>query len=871
MGTEDQAGTQNTQDHIPSPFFWAKTTVDGHPGISVLAHMLNVGCVARCLVEAAPELLGLFQLRTNEVGTLVALHDLGKICPGFQRKCEEWLETNGIAKIARNGLWDTVMESNHGKVTQAAVFPFLVSHGMPVDTAQYAAAIMGSHHGRLQALPDTRGLRLTKKICEDKSGIDWQAAREAATTDVLKAFPADVSKVILSESSPSLWWMAGLTTVADWIGSDEHFFSPLGGVAVDECMQIAQTAVNSIGFGASKIEKGLMFADLFKSRDWTEPIPNDMQKKTIEAINGPGVYVVESPMGTGKTEAALWAAYKMLSAGMARGIYFALPTQATSNRMHLRMADFVQRIAPDSKRTRLIHGNSWLFDLSLDYRPAPNGKNDERNDARAGYDWFASAKRALLAPFGVGTVDQALLGVVAAKHFFVRHFALAGKVVILDEVHSYDLYTGTLIDRLVDVLEDLGCTVIILSATLTGKRRAQIVPLEGDDSDHPAQLPYPIISGRTKQRPLIPVPAEPPSSREVDTVFLKKDAASAEAIDLASRGGAVLWICDTVDTAQNQYRELIERSKKRFRVGLLHSRFPFWRREELENDWMECLGKDGSKRCASILVSTQIVEQSVDLDADLIVTELAPTDMLLQRMGRLWRHSREIRPIARPRFCILEEEAPLSDFRTMDAKSIIRTLGAKASVYAPYVLLRSLQVWESQAITMIPGDIRDIIEATYGDGDDEPEAWQDLFDERYSRALVHKQLAFQSSNIWSVSLNDEEGIQTRLDETPTIPVVLCVDAGKRNARFIDGEEASLNGAEFVFGTAQAIHRNLVKVPEYVFEKDAVESYKLFDPYIRGAQTLGLVQNDGAVHVKGLKQNFGLHWSADLGLIIEKRS
>src|ERR1039457_5880321 len=102
------------------------------------------------------------------------------------------------------------------------------------------------------------------------------------------------------------------------------------------------------------------------------------------------------------------------------------------------------------------------------------------DDARTGRDWFSSAKRALIAPFGVGTIDQALLGVVAAKHFFVRHFSLAGKVVILAEIHSYDLYTGTLIDKLITTLEGLGCTVIVLSATLTGKRRGQMVSCMGD-------------------------------------------------------------------------------------------------------------------------------------------------------------------------------------------------------------------------------------------------------------------------------------------------------------------------------------------------------------------------------------------------------
>ena len=210
---------------------------------------------------------------------------------------------------------------------------------------------------------------------------------------------------------------------------------------------------------------------------------------------------------------------------------------------------------------------------------------------------------------------------VAAKHFFVRHFALAGKVVILDEIHSYDLYTGTLIDKLITTLEGLGCTVIVLSATLTGKRRGQIVSCPDDASDD-AEIPYPLITGRKEGSPFEPIAAAPPESRNVNVDFITAEKAAEEAIELARKGGAVLWICNTVDAAQKQYRRFMELTRKDFPIGLLHSRFPFWRREELEAEWMERLGKSGKTRCGSILVSTQIVEQSVDLDADLLITEL---------------------------------------------------------------------------------------------------------------------------------------------------------------------------------------------------------------------------------------------------------
>jgi len=597
-------------------------------------------------------------------------------------------------------------------------------------------------------------------------------------------------------------------------------------------------------------------------------VPNDMQEKALATVTGPGVYVIEAPMGMGKTEAALWAAYQILVAGKATGIYFALPTQATSNRMHIRMNEFVRRISGSSNASRLIHGNSWLMDQTPGLLPvatSPGGSDD----ARTGRDWFASAKRALIAPFGVGTVDQALLGVVAAKHFFVRHFALAGKVVILDEVHSYDLYTGTLIDKLITTLEGLGCTVIVLSATLTGKRLGQITSLPDNSSDG-AALPYPLITGRNEGQPLEPVAATPPVSRNVKVDFIAEEKAAEEAVNLARKGGALLWICNTVEAAQKQYRRFMELADNEFPiVGLLHSRFPYWRREALENEWMERFGKDGQTRCGSILVSTQVVEQSVDLDADLMITELAPTDMLLQRLGRLWRHEREKRPVEVTRLCIIKETRSVEEFRTLSPQEIKKELGSKALVYDPFILLRTLEVWQAHKVISIPLQIRSLIEATYEDREYEPETWLKLYEETYGKTLSYRQKALMSSNIWNVPLPDEEGVQTRLNEVSTISIVLCRSINKQEAVFIDDSSANLSGNDFRLPTAQAIHKNLVKVPKYCF--DYIESCPAFADYLYGEQSVGIVAESGTVEVKGLKSGTRLFYSDELGLVIEKIS
>lgn len=846
--------------------FWAKTTLDGRPGITVFQHMINVGCVAKCIAEIAPGFLSRFNLDSSLIGALAALHDLGKISPGFQRKCEVWLKENSLVEIARNGCWDTGTEADHGKVSHAAIQNFLVGQGCVRKVAKYVAAVLGAHHGRLKYLPNDRGINppLIAPITESSSGIRWEIERQECAKQVWAFFGVeDCSEQFLSENSAAVWWLAGLTSVADWIGSDERFFSPEAKEEGNTSpVDNAQLALKSIGFVPPVVAPNLTFEQIFSFP------PNDMQQKALSSITGPGVYVVEAPMGMGKTEAALGVAYQLLSTGKASGIYFALPTQATSNRIHLRMDEFLRKIFPSAVGSRLIHANSWLLKDNLDFNPVKTEDEEKSTeDARNGRDWFASAKRALIAPFGVGTVDQALLGVVAAKHFFVRHFALAGKVVILDEVHSYDLYTGTLIDKLITTLEGLGCTVIVLSATLTGHRREQIVA----GVDEQVATAYPLISGRIEGVAYLPVSATAPKPQHVKVEFKRRDAAIEEAVETARRGGAVLWICNTVDRAQKDFNSFKELVQDQFPLGLLHSRFPHWRREELEQAWMERFGKKGSTRCGCILVSTQIVEQSVDLDADLLISELAPTDMLLQRLGRLWRHLRDHRPVVAPQVYILEEDQSLDAFRTMEAKAISKVLGGKAKVYAPYVLLRSLEVWEHLDEVVIPEQIRELIEETYGDEDrdDEPPEWLELYNEWYGTDSAKKMQARMNSNIWQVALDDKEGNQTRLNEIETVPMVLCRSLTDRGVIFVDKTIAELSSEGFVFTTAKGVHRNLVKVPEYCFEQFGKSS--AFEEYLYENHCVGIVSDSGAVTVKGLKNEYALRYSDEIGLLIEKLS
>jgi len=180
--------------------FWAKTIPPEkkRPGISVYDHMMNVGYVARCIAEASPELLERFHLEASTVGALAALHDLGKISPGFQRKCDAWLEENGLAKTARNGCWDTAMESDHGKVSHAAIQAFLLETRIDRNTANFVATVLGAHHGRLTP-PNDRGYRPQRLISDSASKINWDAERMANARRIWNHFARCSAPITLSE------------------------------------------------------------------------------------------------------------------------------------------------------------------------------------------------------------------------------------------------------------------------------------------------------------------------------------------------------------------------------------------------------------------------------------------------------------------------------------------------------------------------------------------------------------------------------------------------------------------------------------------------------------------------------------------------
>ena len=831
---------------IPFASCWAKTTSDNQPGISVRDHCLNVGCVAEALLAVLPSHLK--QLLPQGVAALAALHDVGKVSPGFQQKCGAWMVQHNISPSAVAGC-----ENDHAKISQFTV------QGRIVNSLRFWAAVIGAHHGKV------KGDQLSPITESNHAG--WAEERRLLVEELAAAFGPLPSE---PGDEATRWMTAGLIAVADWIGSDETLFPQTWTGTVDERRQQARAALAAVRWELPPMETGLGFAGLFPQFQ-----ANALQAAAWENITEPGLYIIEGPMGCGKTEAALATAYRLIAAGKASGIYFALPTQVTSNRIYLRVGPFLEQSLRRSSDLRLVHSTSWLLDPAplKDLRASTPRDVEDDEHVRAGRSWFASAKRALLAPFGVGTVDQALLGIVAAKHFFVRQFGLAGKVVILDEVHTYDLYTSTLLDALIKRLLELRCTVIVLSATLTSDRRGELIKSAGCQAGVLSSA-YPLLSCSSST--LREFPVESPQPKSVAVCFPPVNELVESCLDRAQHGQCVLWIRNTIDEAQETFGKLKSASREGGPdIALLHSRFPQFRREELENDWMERLGKDGARRPQKgcVLVSTQVAEQSVDIDSDLLITDLAPTDMLLQRLGRLWRHERA-RPCRQAEVWIRPVALSDDQLRFATARELQEALGKSARVYAPYVLLRSWGQWQHRETITLPSDIRAILEATYAAPPaDEPPAWRELHENLEEKRAELGAKALNATKVWfQPVLADEEGVQTRYSNRPTVSLLVAreidaVDAVSVRLTLLNGDTLTVSGRDWDIEAARALNRNLVRMPRWAVRAGLGVTPDWLRLHVAEPTAIGLLQPGGAVMLWKSDVESGLSYCPERGILI----
>ena len=715
---------------------WAKADRDdGEKTHLLLFHLLESAAVALEIWNGSlsnsikEEIANPLDLSIPDMGKMLAywvgLHDIGKASPVFQSALEQ-KNPNLIDQIRYSGL---PIDRNTGSAYHSHISgKFIKEH--TIAPKEIEIAISG-HHGLWNSSYD--GISSYAY-----GGQTWDTLRSAyceILCDVLGIQPLIKLEMGIEERNIFTTWFSGFICVADWISSNETIFEyDNKWMDPKEYFSSARTkatnALYDIGWiGWRPDKKTLTFHEMYP-----EYQPRDIQRQAIQAFemyqsNSQFLMVMEAPTGCGKTETAMYIADHWLQDREGSGIYIAMPTQATSNQMYSRsLKVLAHRYANQKVNIVLAHGQArWNADLEK-IRVAQVG--DIRSDQGVmATEWFQNnRKRTLLAPFGVGTVDQIFLSILQTKHFFVRLFGLKNKVVIFDEVHAYDTYMNTLFYRLLEWLRGLGASVIILSATLPEKTRQEIVAhyrdLNGEQLDVDSHYPRMTLATPDKDSMVFPLRLDS-SDRFLDIKWISEEDIPNLLAEQLSDGGCAAVICNTVRQAQQTYMEI--RAQQLVDVEnliLFHARFPFCWRKDIEEKVLTKFGKEstlenGGRPQKAIVVATQVIEQSLDLDFDIMVSELAPVDLILQRAGRLHRHTREDRPkkVSLPNIYLLD---------VCKGDDGVPLVGVRDPFYPKNVLLKTYQVLHQITHMEVVASTRDLIERAYDDReewDEFPSAW----------------------------------------------------------------------------------------------------------------------------------------------------
>lgn len=556
------------------------------------------------------------------VGYLAGLHDVGKAVPSFQLQ-------DGVDVIAHD-------------TASYLVVPTLLDHPERVDpftsgVAHRIGEILGGHHGVYQPV-DARTVRRPHRDRRlgDQAWAQGRRDLVDAVRGVLKPRLPDVLP------SPVAAVLTGLVTLADWIVSDTEWILDSQWDAPTEIparwehtLTAATGRVRALGL-AHPASAGLDLEAVLAGHS-----PNALQQSILDdfAPTGAGVLTIATPTGSGKTETAWIAARKLGCATGRHGTVTCLPTQATTNSMWNRTT----RTTGDT--TTLSHS------MAAFHSPYRTYTTHDPDALR----WLNGPKRPLLSAHAVVTIDQLLAGFLAARHNAVRQWALTGKTLIIDEVHAFDTYMLGLLGRTLEWCGRLGIPVVLLSATLPGHISRQLTTAYLDGAGHRGTTPSPVaypgwvwhgIGGDiTAPRDRAGIArAHARTARVTVTLYdgRLELAAAAAVREVAVEGGCAAVVCSTVDAAQDVYTSIRD-AYPDLSVWLLHSRFPHAQRADIETEIVHRFGRDGD-RPDGVVVATSVLEQSLDVDFDLVVSELAPIALLIQRLGRCWRHPHSTRP-----------------------------------------------------------------------------------------------------------------------------------------------------------------------------------------------------------------------------------
>lgn len=724
---------------------WAKSAHDAQGRLThwlpLQQHLDDSAAVAGRLVEewVSPQVLtriardlpdGVDGVRTLACW-LAGVHDVGKASPAFAVQVPVLADRmRDVGLVARRNLLCHPERGrvNHALVGHLAVREYLATRYASERSviAEQLASVVGSHHG---VPPDRLLLQEVSRERELIGQDAWEQARlfflERASAGVELERYRDVRL-----SRPSQVLLTSIVILADWIASNADFFPLLQGHEPPEEFDMM-----------ARVESGWTQLAL-PSRWLPQPVGTDVDAvfrarfdskaagarpvqvaavRTAAGMIAPGLMIVEAPMGAGKTEAALLAAEELAAASGADGVFVALPTQATTDAMFGRVRRWLNALPgrTGSLSVTLAHGKASLNDEFLGLVRhgwfAPTGEDDE-TPAVAHY-WLSGRKKGVLASFVVGTIDQVLFAGLKSRHLMLRHLGLAGKVVIIDEVHAYDVYMSQYLHRVLHWLGAYGVPVVLLSATLPADRRAALLAAyDGESRPVQSDLGYPVIS-TSDGAPARALPL-PDTGTEVLLERLPDDPDTL--VSYLRRhlreGGCAVVVRNTVTRVQ-ETAERLEREFGQEHVTIDHSRFLACDRARIDQGLLRRFGPTGDRPALHIVVASQVVEQSLDVDFDVMVTDLAPMDLVLQRLGRVHRH-RRTRPAP-----VTQARCALVGVENWAAQPVQAVTGSRR-VYGDHLLLRSAALLVGRDTLKLPSDIAPLVQDAYGTATVGPESWQ---------------------------------------------------------------------------------------------------------------------------------------------------
>ncbi|PWE32207.1 CRISPR-associated helicase/endonuclease Cas3 [Maritimibacter sp. 55A14] len=727
--------------------------------------MLDVAAVAEHLLEAvhlpAPQYQALV--------FLTALHDLGKISATFR----SMLRGAGRQTYRHWELTEVHLNANMSLL--ASILTPERDNRLPPLIGATAG-----HHGRPSTLDQSK---------LGRAALTLTTEAKADAQDTIKAFAslwpeASIAGLTSKDVMRLSWWLSGLVTTADWIGSNTDWFRAQSNQLslADYLTQSRDTAERAL------VGTGIM-APLPSDRrifNWPELRPMQNASAAVPLPDGSTLAIIEDETGAGKTEAALLLAQRMLLAGKGRGLYFALPTMATADAMFSRVSQSIGKMFDSTPSVTLAHGRAGL---SEDYRDIVEGSPNAPEDISC-TEWLAdNRRRALLANVGVGTIDQALLAVLPVRFQTLRHFGLSSKILIVDEVHELgEGYVAETLCHLLRMHRQAGGSAILLTATLPlDLRRKLLAVYDGVDD---ADLAYPAltIAGGERRRDL------PQDTGPKGTVRVERLTSPDAAIDLIAKktgqGAASVWVRNAVDDAIAAVQALRAAG---IRADLLHARYTLGDRKRIEKTARERFGKGSTDTAGRVLVGTQILESSLDIDFDVMVSDLAPMAGLVQRVGRLWRHMDKRpaadRPVSEP---VLHVLAP-DPAQVENSRWLSDTLDKGAYVYSADLMWRTACHLFDEGRIVAPSGIRSLIERSYSNTPALPEVLETFEMERLGVEASHGALASQNA----VNLdegyraggraNDDASYPTRLGPEERI-LVLARERGGGLVPLIDGAD-----------------------------------------------------------------------------------